>query len=318
MSKYTTEVRFICEAEAGLTESAGFDDIEDILTASAPNIFNFPFPIFDETYRLPLERKILRHYYTREICEETVGLWKLRLSQKLNEIMPFYNQLYESELLEFNPLYDVNLNINHSLGKSGTVEDKYDGFDLTGTVKHEEGSGSNVQTGNIEDEIDHGKGETITQRGTETHTYNNTHWDYYSDTPQGGLTGISNHNYLTNVRENTAEDSHTIDFEKMSGNEVVPRRTIIEQDGTTTTTKTFNDKTDTTESTVDGTVNTTATKDDKNTKTINTLDQYYEHVAGKRGGVTYSKMLMEFRESMLNIDAMILNDLQPLFFGLWE
>lgn len=318
MSKYTTEVRFICEAEAGLTESAGFDDIEDILTESAPKIFNFPFPIFDETYRLPLEKKILRHYYTREICEETVGLWKLRLSQKLNEIMPYYNQLYESELLEFNPLYDVNISSNHSLSKGGTITDEFNADDWTGVVKHDHAEGSNIQSGSIEDEVEHGKGETITQRGTETHTYNNTHWDYFSDTPQGCLTDVANHNYLTNVRENTAEDSHTIDFEKMSGNEVVPRRTIIEEDGTTTNTKTFNDKTDTTESTVDGTVNTTTSKKDDNTKTFDTLDQYYEHVAGKRGGVTYSKMLMEFRESMLNIDAMILNDLQPLFFGLWE
>ena len=318
MSKYTTEVRFICESQAGLTESKGFNDIEDILTASAPNIFNFPFPIFDENYRLPLERKILRHYYTREICEETVGLWKLRLSQKLNEIMPYYNQLYVSELIEFNPMYDVNLTVDHKLDKTGTIRDDYDGTDTTATAKHETGTGSNIQTGSIEDEVEHGKGETITQRGTETHTYNNTHWDYYSDTPQGGLTGVANHNYLTNVRENTAEDSHTIDFEKVSGNEVVPRRTIIEEDGTTTNTKTFNEKTDSTSSTIDGTVNSTVVKDDTNVKTLDTTDDYIEHVAGKRGGVSYAKMLMEFRESMLNIDAMILNDLKPLFFGLWE
>ena len=63
MSKYTTEVRFICENAAGYNESQGFNNIESILTKSAPKIFNFDFPMFDETYRLPLEKKILRHFF---------------------------------------------------------------------------------------------------------------------------------------------------------------------------------------------------------------------------------------------------------------
>lgn len=108
MSKYTTEVRFICENAAGLIESLGEGSIEDIITKAAPKVFNFDFPIFDESYRITLEKQILRAYYTREIGEETVGLWKLRLNSRLNLIMPKYNQLYESARLQFNPLYDVD------------------------------------------------------------------------------------------------------------------------------------------------------------------------------------------------------------------
>ena len=85
MSKYTTEVRFICE-NAYNNENSGFTSIDTILNTVAPKIFNFDFPIFDEQYRIPLETKILRTYYTREICEETVGLWKLRLQNKLCNI----------------------------------------------------------------------------------------------------------------------------------------------------------------------------------------------------------------------------------------
>lgn len=71
MSKYTTEVRFICETAAGLTESSGGDSVNSIIQKAAPIIFNFPFPIFDENYRNVLEQKILKHYYTREIAFET-------------------------------------------------------------------------------------------------------------------------------------------------------------------------------------------------------------------------------------------------------
>ena len=114
MSKYTTEVRFICEENAGVDHSMGYKSINQIITDAMSKVFDFDFPIFDETYRTGLERKILKHYYTREIGVETVGLWKHFLETRLNEIMPYYNKLYESELLQFNPLYDVDLTTNHS------------------------------------------------------------------------------------------------------------------------------------------------------------------------------------------------------------
>ena len=115
MANYTTQVRTICEVNAGYDESVGFGDVATVIEKSREKIFNFSYPIFDESYKSVLETKILKHYYTREIGLETVGLWKLKLDTKLNEIMPYYNQLYKSELLEFNPLYDVDLERTHNL-----------------------------------------------------------------------------------------------------------------------------------------------------------------------------------------------------------
>lgn len=109
MSKYTTELRYICESLVGLTESADSSQVNDIITKAAPLIFNFKFPIHDESHRLELETKILKHYYTREIGAETYGRWQLFLDEKLNTIMPYYNQLYASAELEFNPLVDYKV-----------------------------------------------------------------------------------------------------------------------------------------------------------------------------------------------------------------
>ena len=108
MSKYTTEVRYICETFSGLDESKGCFNINEIIEQSRSKIFSFDYPIFDEKYRGVLETKILKHYYTREIGLETVGLWLHKLDVKMNEIMPYYNQLYKSCLLEFNPFYNTD------------------------------------------------------------------------------------------------------------------------------------------------------------------------------------------------------------------
>jgi hypothetical protein len=171
MSKYTTEVRYICETYAGLSESSGYSNVDDILTKAAPKVFDFEFPIFDEDYRLGLEKKILLNYYTREICEEAVGLWKLRLQSTMNVIMPYYNKLYESELLKFNPLYDVEYTKTGE--NSGTVND---------TTKTQN-NGRKVSDTEL--------------------------WNIYSDTPQGGLNGVKNDKYITNATHVSSTGSET-------------------------------------------------------------------------------------------------------------
>ena len=165
MSKYTTEVRFICETEYGLKESVGQAKVDEILTVVAPKIFDFDFPIFDETYRLALEKKILRHFYTREICCETVGLWKLRLEDKMNEIMPFLNKYYMMYVSELNPLYNVDV---EKRGQSIVNKDE--------DRRNEFNNSSDTNT----------EGHSDSQR-------------LYSDTPQNGLTSVQSGEYLTNA-----------------------------------------------------------------------------------------------------------------------
>ena len=124
MSDYTTQVRYICENYCGLESSEGYDKVEEIIDNSIGKIFDFNFPIFDENYRCVLERKIIRHFYTREIGLETVGLWKLKLATKLNEIMPYYNQLYKSALYEYNPLYNVDYTTERKISDKGNTKSK--------------------------------------------------------------------------------------------------------------------------------------------------------------------------------------------------
>jgi len=68
------------------------------------------YPIFDESHRATLNRKIINHYWNQEIGQESVAMWRLALKRKLDEIMPLYNQHYEISAIKFNQLETVRIN----------------------------------------------------------------------------------------------------------------------------------------------------------------------------------------------------------------
>lgn len=255
MSKYTTEVRFICETYAGLTESTGYSNIPQVIANSRTQVFDFNYPIFDTAYKETLETKILLHYYTREICEETVGLWKLRLWRKMVEVMPYYNQLYNSAKLEYEPFYDVDITRQHTTEKEGTQES-------TGSGTSGSESSSKTETSSSAD---------VTTEG----------WNMYSDTPQGSVTNLENETYLTNATKDT------------------------------------NDQNTTSQQTTEDSSTVNNTYQDSLNQTTNDTENYLETVKGKQGTASYSKMLQEYRETFLNIDMMVIDELEDLFFGLW-
>ena len=275
MSKYTTEVRFICESLTGHDDSTGYDDIDSIIQDAIPLIFSFDFPIFDEEYRNVLCTKIIRHYYTREIGLETYGLWKLKLQTKLNEIMPYYNKLYESELYKYNPLYDVDMTTTNVGQKTGERTDVQND-DRTNTF-----SGSRTS----ENE------QTNVASNENTRNTDSQDRDMYSDTPQGGLTGVDTNTYLTNFRKilgtnNTTDKGNATDVS--NGKQTTSDQNSESSRGTSTTLG----------------------------KTNNTED-YVMHVVGKSAGANYAKMIKDFRDNLLNIDMDIIRDLGELFMLLW-
>ena len=344
MSKYTTELRFICENYAGLDKSEGYNSISDIIANSRNKVFDFSYPIFDESYRSVLETKIIKHFYTREICTETVGQWKHFLDMRMNEIMPYYNKLYESELIEFNPIYDVDLTRDHNKEVNGTKGETGSFTELDSTDAESVGTSTDIVntqsvtnstangTRNIEGtrELESTKDTdgTTTNTGTENLTDNDklNRWDTYQDTPQGGLTGVQLENYLTNARHITEDKTGST---KVSTNNSTNNIDTTETNNSTET----NETAETSQSTENTTLNSTQTSNGRTTnsdaidtnksgshttnETLKDLEDYVEHIKGKTGGVSYSKLLNEFRETFLNIDALIISDLRDLFFNLW-
>lgn len=129
MSTYTTQLRYIIES--------GFDlDMQY-------------YPIFKEEYRAQLNKKIFEHFWFREIGLETPALFKRFLNRKMNEIMPYYNQLYESTLLKVEPLTRIDLwekFMRSDNGEfNGTMQDKVNNFNVYSDTPQGTLSSSDIQ-----------------------------------------------------------------------------------------------------------------------------------------------------------------------------
>lgn len=231
MSKYTTELRWVIEN--------GYD------------LQLNEYPIFDENYRQKLNQKIINHYYFREIGFETVGLFRFYLKQTLNEIMPYYNQLYESALLEIDPLNTINFTETLTRTKIGNDTKN---FNEDTTVNSNGDSNSNS-------------------------TKNTNFKDVESDTPQGMLS-------IGNI-----DGELYASYARISKNEDTTNSTAHQE--------------------------TTDTQKRKNDEKINREDNENYTRTEKGNRESQSELLMKYRETFLNIDMQVINELNDLFMGLY-
>lgn len=128
MAKYTTTLKTYMTSRLMIDNPN--EDVDSwgyakIIEQGMMYVFDFDYPIFDESYRNVLQTKILKNYYMREIAHETIGLFKMRLDNQMNVSMPYFNQLYESAKIQINPLsdYDITENLNRNGTQTGTVQD---------------------------------------------------------------------------------------------------------------------------------------------------------------------------------------------------
>lgn len=301
LSKYTIQLRWIAETEAGLTESQGYTSLDQILQNSHKRIFDFDyyFPSPPDGIQPPVvytkdqfEMYFIEHFYMREIGVETYPYWKIRLRAKMHEIMPTYGALLYNEWLMYktSPYYSMYVEETGNVTDTGTrtttettTEDNKIGSTFTEDTTFNQNSTLNRNT--------------TDERDTDTDT-NNTRWDVYSDTPQGALTNVENETYLTNARritDNGSETEHT--------------------EGTGTDTQTYQgtDTTDrdTTDSrTEDKSKNRNENVGESNTRDIDTLKQGWN---GKSPFEVYA----EFAKNIMNIYTRIFDDCEDLFMQVW-
>ena len=102
MSKYTTELRYLLEMNFDL----GLKN----------------YPIWEESHREELNKRITEHYKFREIGFETANLFKDRLNTRMAEIMPKYCKIYETlKNKNLSDNKDIYEEINNSSEQTGTT-----------------------------------------------------------------------------------------------------------------------------------------------------------------------------------------------------
>ena len=285
MSKYTTELRYLVEAGYDL----GLND----------------YPIYSEDYRPKLNDKIIKHYYFREIGCETFGQWRMRLDTKLNEIMPYYNTLYTFAEKAFKENIMNTKNITktaeaHTKSKdSGTAStdttvtgssSSKTTNDLTTTKKTENASEQNTTKNGSDKTV------STTQVNDITHT---------SDTPMGALTDLTTGKYMTSgtVNKGTTQGENTVTTAETGKN-------TVSGTGKDTTTNTGTVSVSDTDTSNTSTTNT----DSKNGQSDTTTS---ETVTGYDGTRIPAELFGAFREKLVDIDLLIINELQELFISIW-
>ncbi|MEE0930478.1 MAG: hypothetical protein UIM53_05715 [Acutalibacteraceae bacterium] len=224
---------------------------------SGVDIWDFDYPSYYEgTQRMEFEQKVIDHYYTRQIGQETVGRWLHMFRTRIREIMPYYIQLYKSQAL------------------MDSIEDPFGNVDITETFEQTTTGKSSSEGSGTTTDSSEGSGTT---HSNQTDNVDKLH--KLLVTPQGSVDNLEG--YLTEA---------TTDKDKMTATLESSTTTTNSSEGTTATTNS---------SESEGTVKHTFTK------------------KGNQGVNTYAHDMKELRETFLNIDLQIINELKDLFLQVY-
>lgn len=152
MAKYTIELRTIYE-------DTNF------------KLFDFEYDLYDNNIKPLFEQKFFEYFYFDEIGQPTIQRFKHMLKSKLHMIMPYYKQLYETELR----CNDIDFMLNK---------------DLIETFVREIENNSNGNT-------------SINSSGSN----NNTNLSLHSDTPQSKL-ALEIEKYMSSGDKDTSNSNY--------------------------------------------------------------------------------------------------------------
>ncbi len=138
-------------------------------------VFNFDYDFYTDSniIKSKFEQKFIDEYYFHEIGQETVARFQHRLRTRLNKIMPYYKQLYDTEIAA----KDINFLLNKDLtetfervvtGESSSIND------LTvsdqGETNNKE---SNIENGNASLELENGSLTNVSKTSLSNNTNSN-------------------------------------------------------------------------------------------------------------------------------------------------
>ena len=215
--------------------------------------FDYPFYVDDEEAKTKFEEKFMLYYWNCEIGFETFARFQKALQARLTIKMPYYQQLYETELA----CQDINFLLNKDLRETFTRE--------INTENETTGTNSTQQTSTNES--------SLNQEGTTT----NTHKE--SSISDGVSASSLDDGYLTGTSSDNGSNSTS---------------------GTTNSTANL---------TSEGTLS-----QSENGKTVEKTDLLSQ---GNIGITSSAELLQKWREVLINIDEIIIEDCRDLFMKIY-
>lgn len=167
----------------------------DLLKFGRKYFFSFEYDL-QHLDKETFEKMILNHYLTRRINFQTAELFKIMLENKLLEVLPKYNLLFNN--IYFN-IFDngtterVNQFNEHYADNS--AEKNFTNENLNSSVKGEQQTFANMEN-------------NIINNATNNSSTTNTR--KFSDTPQNLINDITDDNYLTEYETTSNENTNTV------------------------------------------------------------------------------------------------------------
>ena len=131
--------------------------IRNLAKATREKIFDFDYPLSNAVSKEDFECQILNHYIMRRIGYDTFTAFQLFLENKLNEILPFYNKMFDS-LKDFNLFNDGEVierdredSGNTSMNSNNQMKSRYSEYPLNKLNDIDDGSyvtNQNINNGN--------------------------------------------------------------------------------------------------------------------------------------------------------------------------
>ena len=207
--------------------------------------------------REQLNQKILNHYKYREIGQETFGMFLDKLQITMEEIMPFYNEMFFSADQDYNIIFNVDYKRTTDRNTTGD-----NSSDVTTTDNSES---------------------TMNATNTSEDTQNVNEKSVKKTAPGSDL----NSTYSTTQTDevNSADEINWNKAENTNGN---------------TTTNT-------------GTTTSTGTNTSKATGDHSEIESITETTKGNFGVVSSQDLILKYRETITNIERMIISELSDLF-----
>lgn len=213
MASYTMELRNYIEAFSQDTDNLKHSERIEI---GRTKLFDFDYPIFDPNYKKVFETHFIRNFYTREIGFETEGLFKFKLENWLNINMGYYNNLFKSELLDFDPLINSMTEITKKKTNDKTQNQTSETNGTSTGTAHQSNTGSATEddfSRHLESDtpdsrltITSNDGEGVIEYASKIEENNDNNTKTSSSTSDGNSSETTDVNATANTTINETED----------------------------------------------------------------------------------------------------------------